>query len=75
MKKEVLTQSMWEEAEGVSSSGSMVTRRGPGAAAPAVTRCCSFAPFGPVAEKWISFERLFNRRSTGWEELCPLKDC
>lgn len=66
MKKEVLTQSMWEEAEGVSSSsGSMVTRRGPGAAAPAVTRCCSFAPFGPVAEKLISFERLFNRRSTG----------
>lgn len=49
MKKEVLTQSMWEEVEGVSSS--MVTRRGPGAAAPAVTRCCSFTPFGPVAEK------------------------
>lgn len=58
MKREVLTQSMWEEVEEVeegvsrsSSSSSMVTRMGPGAAAPAVTRCCSFAPFGPVAEK------------------------
>lgn len=38
--------------EGVcGAGGSMVTRSGPGAAAPAVRLCCSFAPFGPVAEK------------------------